>query len=189
MSAPHVVLDACVLYPATLRDLLIELACTPLYRAHWTAQIQREWVENLLEQRVDLSDVALERTVLLMDRAVPDAQVRGYEHRTETLTLPDAEDRHVLAAALECGASQIITFNLKDFPSSVLMPLGIEAIHPDNFVLWALELKRTTVLDAIKATRTRLRNPPRSVSEHLKYLRKQGLSKTVNALEPFINKL
>ena len=103
MSPPVVVYDACVLYPAPLRDLLMHLAWARLVHARWTDAIHDEWIRNLLANRPDLSRAQLERTRALMERAVPEASVTGYEHRISALTLPDPDDRHVLAAAWRRG--------------------------------------------------------------------------------------
>lgn len=99
-----VVYDASVLYPAPLRDLLIWVAIKGLVRAKWTDQIQEEWLRNLLEQRPDLDERRLRRTQQLMNRALPDAHVSGYEDLISALELPDPDDRHVLAAAIRAGA-------------------------------------------------------------------------------------
>ena len=116
-----VVFDACVLYPAPMRDILIRLATAGLFAAKWTDRIHDEWTRNLLAQRPDLAD-ALERTRSLMDQAVPDCLVEGYESLIEGLSLPDPDDRHVLAAAIRAGAQTIVTINLKDFPALSLAP-------------------------------------------------------------------
>jgi hypothetical protein len=121
--------DACVLYPASLRDLLMWLARSGLFRARWTDAIHDEWIRNLLNDRSDLTAAQLERTRELMNAAVRDCLVTGYGHLIETLTLPDPDDRHVLAAAIQGGASVIVTFNLTDFPAETLQPYGIEAQH------------------------------------------------------------
>jgi hypothetical protein len=94
-----VVYDACVLYPAPLRDFLMWLGLSGQFRARWSAQIHNEWKRNLLANRSDLTGEQLDRTSALMDKAIPDGLVTGYEPLIEGLTLPDADDRHVLAAA------------------------------------------------------------------------------------------
>lgn len=109
-----VVYDACVLYPAPLRDLLIRLARTGLFRARWTEQILDECFRNLLANRTDLRAEQLNRTRELMVRAVPDCLVTAYEPLIDGLELPDADDRHVLAAAIRSAAQSIVTANLKD---------------------------------------------------------------------------
>jgi len=110
------VYDACVLYPAPLRDFLMWLALSGRFRARWSLEIHNEWKRNLLKNRPDLTTEQLDRTSDLMDQAIPDACVYGYERLIEGLTLPDVDDRHVLAAAIRCNASVIVTFNQKDFP-------------------------------------------------------------------------
>jgi hypothetical protein len=92
-----VIYDACVLYPAPLRDLLIELAQTGLFRAKWSDRILDECFSSLLEKRKDLRPENLSRTRTLMNLAVRDVLVQGYEDLIEGLDLPDPDDRHVLA--------------------------------------------------------------------------------------------
>jgi hypothetical protein len=106
-----------VLYPAPLRDFLIRLGLSGRFRARWSAQIHDEWKRNLLLNRPDLTAEQLNRTSALMDRAIPDALISGYEELIAGLTLPDIDDRHVLAATIRCNASVIVTFNEKDFPA------------------------------------------------------------------------
>src|ERR1035437_3804649 len=129
MSRFTVVFDANVLYPAPLRDLLMRLATTDLFRARWTERIHDEWMRNLLKNRLDIQPAQLLRTRQLMDMNCHDCLVTGYEVLIDQLQLPDNDDRHVLAAAIRCGADAIITRNLKDFPDAELSKYGIEAIH------------------------------------------------------------
>lgn len=119
MSRPPVItalLDANVLYPAPLRDYLLYLASLGVYLPLWTAVIQDEWIKNLIEARPDLKRAALEATQRSMDRAFPGSNITGYEFLIEGLSLPDPNDRHVLAAAIKGEAQVIVTANLKDFP-------------------------------------------------------------------------
>jgi PIN domain len=103
------VFDACVLYPASVRDLLLRLALTDLFRARWTDRIQDEWIGAVLKQRQDLTRSQLGRTRDLMNRAVPDCLVTSYESLIDGLHLPDPNDRHVLAAAIRCQAGVIVS--------------------------------------------------------------------------------
>ena len=178
--------DACVLYPFALRDLLIELACTDLFDARWTQEIHDEWIRNVLANRPDLSTERLEITRKLMDKAVPGCLITGYEPLIDTLELPDANDRHVLAAAIHGNAQVIVTFNLKDFSAAALEPYGIEALHPDDFVLNLATQNAPSVANAIRACQTRFRNPPRLMKDHLARLERQGLIRTVEALAPIL---
>jgi hypothetical protein len=90
--------DSCVLYPAPLRDLLMQLALTDLFRAKWTNMIHDEWIRSLLRNRPDLTQERLRRTRDLMNECVRDCIVEGFEPLIEALSLPDPDDRHVLAA-------------------------------------------------------------------------------------------
>jgi len=173
--------DACVLYPAPLRDLLIELACTNLFRTRWTDRIQEEWIINLHANRPELTLERLRRTAGLMNEAVEDCLVTDYEGLIPSLTLPDENDRHVLAAAIVGRADVIVTANLKDFPASVLTPYGIKAQHPDAFIRHALDLDRHA-LTAVRTVRLGLKRPPKSVDEYLASLLQQGLPETVSFL-------
>jgi hypothetical protein len=90
-----------VLYPAPSRDLLIQLAQMDLFKAKWSADIHREWIEALLRNEPRRDRATLERTRDLMDKAVRDCLVTGYEPLIPALALPDdGGDRHVLAAAI-----------------------------------------------------------------------------------------
>jgi len=170
-----VVLDACVLYPAPLRDLLMSLAVSYLFRAKWTENIHAEWKKNLLKNRSNLKDEQLLATIALMNEAVPDSLVDGYEELIPGLSLPDNDDRHVLAAAIVANAQVIVTFNLKDFPISELEKYNIEAQHPDEFLLHLLSLDHITVIEALKKMRQRLKNPPKSASEFVETLHRQNI--------------
>src|ERR1700685_3451310 len=100
MSDYTVLLDANVLYPAPMRDILLQLAVTDLFRAKWTAEIHREWMDGLLRKGAHRDRAALERTRALMDEKIRDCLVTGYEVLIPQIELPDPDDRHVLAAAI-----------------------------------------------------------------------------------------
>jgi predicted nucleic acid-binding protein len=175
--------DACVLYPAPLRDLLLHLALTDLFKARWTDRIHEEWIRSVLANRPDLTPELLDRTRLLMNRAVPDCLVTEYEGLIERLELPDPDDRHVLAAAIRCQAGVIVTYNLKDFPEHCLARYGIEALHPDEFIAHQFDLSPAKVGKAVRDQRQSLRNPPQSARQLLDTFLSLGLASTVSALE------
>lgn len=174
--------DANVLYPASLRDLLIRLARTGIVGARWTARIQDEWIRNLLANRPDLTPAQLQRTRELMEAAVPGAVVESYERRIGGLSLPDPDDRHVLAAAIEAAADVIVTFNTRDFPPAEVGRHGIQVLDPDAFVLALLGRYPEVVYSAARAQRSSLTRPPRSVAEYLGDLASGGLHGTAAAL-------
>lgn len=113
-----VVYDACVLHDPSLRDLLIRVARKRRLnlQARWSHQILDEMVDSITERRPDLDESRLNRTRELMCDAVPDCIVAGFEDLLEAISLPDEDDRHVVAAAISTNAQAIVTFNLRDFP-------------------------------------------------------------------------
>ncbi|NLA01741.1 MULTISPECIES: PIN domain-containing protein [Pseudomonas] len=180
-----VIYDACVLYPAPLRDLLMHLALTGAYRARWSEQIHDEWTRNVLKNRPDVSETQLDRTVGFMNQAIPDSLVSDYEPLIRGLDLPDEDDRHVLAAAIKCGASVIVTYNLKDFPAEILKRFEIEALHPDVFLSDIWDLDQAAVLEAVQKQRAALKNPVYSPRELLDTLLKQRLPEIVKHLSNY----
>lgn len=183
MASFVAVYDACVLYPAALRDLLVRLAQTRLFRGRWSNDIHREWTEALRRDRPDIGEEPVRRILALMEQAVPDALVTGYEDLVERLELPDQADRHVLAAALRCQAGVIVTYNLKDFPPAALAAYDLEAQHPDDFVSHLFDLDAAAVCAVVRDQRRALTNPPRTVGELLETFGSLGLTTTVAALE------
>jgi hypothetical protein len=177
-------LDANALYPAELRNLLMRLALAEAYRPRWSDRVQKEWTEALARDRPDLPREKIERVRVLMEQHIPEATVADYETLVGQLTLPDDGDRHVLAAAIKGDAEVLVTANLKHFPQAALAPCGIEALHPDEFVLRLIERTPARVLAAARDHRQSLKNPPKSVEEYLAALEKLGLVGTVAALRP-----
>lgn len=178
--------DANVLYPAALRNFLMHLALTGLFRATWSAGVHEEWIEALLRNRPGLSREKLERTRMLMDNHASDALVTGYEDLIPGLLLPDPNDRHVLAAAIRGRADVIVTINVRDFPAATLAPYGIEAQHPDEFIMHLLDLSPGRVAAAAQNHRESLKNPPKTIEEYLNTLEAQGLTQTVSVLRECI---
>jgi hypothetical protein len=185
MSNYTALFDANVLYPAPLRDVLMQLAVTDLFRAKWSADIHREWIEALLRNEPHRHRAALERTRELMDRATRNCLVSGYESLIPSLQLPDSEDRHDLAAAIVGHCDVIVTQNLKHFPDEALAPYGIDVQHPDEFLCNHLNLAQGLFCSAIQRVRHRLKNPPYTINEYLDTLTQNGLVATAAELRPF----
>jgi hypothetical protein len=178
------VYDACVLYPAFLRDFLVWLAVVGRrrkeLRAKWTGRIHEEWMRAVRRQRPDARRSALMRTRRRMDQNVPGCRVYGYRRWEGHLTLPDPNDRHVLAAALACVADVIVTFNIRDFPAAVLQPFGVTALTPDDFVCRLLD--SGGVAAAAAAQRATMTRPALSLDEYLDALRRNRLPGVAAAL-------
>jgi predicted nucleic acid-binding protein len=181
------ILDACVLYPAPIRDLLLHLADANLYTPKWTDKIHDEWTRNLLLNRSDISPHQLHKTTIAMQEAFPDACVSNYEVLIKSIKLPDENDAHVLAAAIRCNADVIVTANLKDFPNNYLQQFDIAALHPDFFISNLLELNPDLGLTAFKNQVANLRNPPMTAIAVLGKLENAGLKNTVKALNVLLH--
>jgi hypothetical protein len=181
-----VIYDACVLYPAPVRDLLLRIANTGVVRARWSDRILDECFRSIAAQRPDLAPTALARTRQLVREAVPDCIVTGFEHLEDGLDLPDPDDRHVLAAAIRANAQAISTFNLRDFPDHILERYDIEPKHPDEFVLDSIDLAPGAVVQCVTDQARALRNPPVMIPELLDTLRRLGLVQSVSRLREML---
>lgn len=177
-----VIYDACVLYPAPLRDLLIRIARTGLVRARWTNAILDECFRSILADRPDLQASDLKRTRELMVQAVPGCLVEGSESLIDGLALPDPDDRHVLATAIAAGAQVIVTWNVKDFPAGALAAHGIEAQDPDEFINHLLGLSTPLIYKAVVEQAADLKNPPMTLAQVLDKLEQNGLAISVAQL-------
>jgi len=121
-----------------------------------------------------------------MNRAFPDAMIRNFESLITSLTLPDADDRHVLAAAIRGQADVLVTANLKDFPLAIVGLFDIEVQHPDQFISSFLATHPDEVLLAFKSQVGNLRRPAKTAAEVLEILRRNGLTTTVDTLRALL---
>lgn len=175
LDPPVALLDANVLFPQFLRDVLLRLAVARLFSPRWTDRIQNEWTGNLIAKRPDVTREAVQRTRKLMEVAFPQARVTGYRRHEKSFAGIHAGDRHVAAAAAAAGATQIVTFNLRHFPHDALAPFAIEAVHPDAFISAFLSLDRDQVVKILEKHRAGLRRPALSPSQYRAAFRKTGL--------------
>ena len=182
MGRLTVVYDATVLYPSLLRDVLIRVAGSGVFRARWTERILDEVFFNLPRNRPDLDPKKLSRTRRWMCLAVEDCLVTGYEELIDDLWLPDPNDRHVLAAAISCGAQSIITENVKDFPCSILDGFGIRRQSADEFLCELIASSPAIVQHSIEDAAAAFKKPPRSVDEVLTALALSGTPRAVEML-------
>lgn len=183
------VLDANVLFSANLRDTLLWPAFRGVYEARFSASIHEEWIRAILKHRAQTTRFTLEKTRDLMNRKIPGGLVEGFEPLIETISLPDRNDRHVLAVAIHAKAPVIVTRNTADFPASILAPYRIATQTPDEFLSALLRQSREDLLDSLRAQRANLQNPPLSMEIFLANLRNQNLPRFTAALEPFQNQL
>ena len=179
---PAALLDANVLYPFHLRNLLVQLGVDLIFRPRWTERIHDEWVRNLGATGW-ASRERLSRTLGIMERVLPGANVPGWERRLSRVpVLPDPDDRHVIAAALEAPASVILTLNLRDFPAATLAPLGLVAEHPDSFLCRLLDADPEAVRASAEAAQANLSRSTPNFEGFLAALDRQGLGSFASAL-------
>ncbi len=174
------VLDANVLYPFSIRDTLLRLAELELHRPLWSGRILEEMREALLEHGVDVDRA--ERLVNTMREAFEEAEVEEAEiERLEPAMTNDPDDRHVLACAVAADSELIVTSNLAHFPSEACEPVGVEARHPDDFLLDLLDLAPEGVHAALEEQAADL-NPPWPLDELLLALERAGVPQFVAAI-------
>ena len=183
---PVVICDACVLFSITMADLLTSLGEAGLYRPRWTREIHEEWIRNVIKTREQSGTVTREKLEARRDamiEAIEESLVEDYEELIPTITLPDPNDRHVLAAAIKAKANLILTMNLKDFPKSALTVWDITAKHPDDFTTDLLRTDQEAVVAVIREMRQRRKRPPISADDFLAQLMRQGLKAFVARLQ------
>jgi len=142
------VLDTCVLAPMPLCDTLLRLAEDPaLYLPKWSNDILLELRSTL--QHMGYTAGQVQRRITAMETAFGEAKVVGYECLLASMT-NHPKDRHVVAAAVRCGADAIRTGNVKHFPTDSVAPYEIEVLTPDQFLVQQLDLNRELVMDRIR---------------------------------------
>jgi len=153
-------LDTCVLYPSYLRDVLLQIAQHGVYRALWSAEILDELARTLRVRHLARGhdahtvDAYVRRLLEQMDMAFPDALVENWHSLVPTVTLPDPNDRHVVAAAIVGRADVIVTQNLRDFPPEAL-PSPLLVQNADTFLLDSLDLHPAAVIAAVRTVAAR----------------------------------
>lgn len=159
MARYAVLLDACVLVPIALADTLLRIAERDLFRPLWSARIVAEATDAISAIHPDVPPQHVLTRFAAMDEAFEDARVDGWEDIEQTVTLPDPDDRHVVAAAVRGRADAIVTANVRDYPTDVVEPLHIEVNHPDDFLLDQLDLAPKVVLDVLREQAAHTRRP------------------------------
>lgn len=183
-----VILDANVLYPFLVRDVLLPLAAAGLYRARWSPDIMEEWSSHLIKAKPERQEKII-KTVDTMNEHFPEAVVEGYEDLIPSLNLPDENDRHVLAAAIKADASVIVTENTRDFPPEVLSKFDIETRTADEFAVDTFELYVTDAVTAMRDMRARYTKPAKTPDELIVSLVACRLVDFANALGPHTGSL
>lgn len=163
-------LDACVLVPVALADTLLRLAEVGLYRPLWSDLVLDEMVDAIGLIHPELASGQARSRAAAMRVSFEDACVTDWEELVAGISLPDLDDRHVVAAALQGRADMIVTANMRDFPSGILDPMGLEVQHPDEFLLNQLDLDPDLTVATLHRQAAATRRPAittRSLLDHL----------------------
>lgn len=175
MAIYSAVLDACVLVPIALADILLRTAEKQLFRPVWSERILAETRAALTVIHPKIDPKLFDRRIWHMNETFPDASVTNLDSIATGIALPDPNDNHVLAAAIRGQCNAIVTANLRDFPECYLNEFGIEAISPDDFLLNQLDLLARPVLDAVREQAVAASNPVLAVDELLVVLGRAGV--------------
>ncbi len=161
----RVVLDACVLYPAALRDILLRAAEARFFSPIWSERILAEMFSALSRNRPDIPRERLVRLQDLMSAAFPEADV---ETDRVAMQLPDPDDSHVVAAAMAGHASTIVTLNVRHFPQSIVdVHTRAMVMTPDQFLLQLLREDPAAMIRVVRHAASSLKNPRLSAGEFL----------------------
>jgi hypothetical protein len=173
--APVYVLDACVLYPVVIRDLLLTLATLDAFEPRWTEAILDEMTRNVLADYPTINPADFEAgSVGAMRRAFPAAPVEGYEHLIGDMD-NHPKDRHIAAAALHIGAAAVVTYNVRDFDSELLRRRGIAIITPPQLVEELVGDEPSVVALAVWSMAARKKRPRMSPTDVVEAIvRQQG---------------
>ncbi len=178
------VLDTNIIYPIEIRDVLFWFAHYELFTPKWSNNIFDEW-KRVMKQK-GIKEEEIKKRVDMANLAFPDAFVFNYEPLIETLTLPDINDRHVMAAAIKTNANVIVTNNLKDFPDKYLATFGLSAKSADDFITDIIDLNHDKAVEAFRKLVLNRRNPDLDEFEVLDVLRKNGLEDSAHYLHSLI---
>jgi predicted nucleic acid-binding protein len=173
-NAPLVVIDANLLYPFHLRNLLVQFGVDSIIAPRWTLRIHEEWISNVVAAGRAPRDRLL-LTLDLMNGALPEADVRGWETHVSGLNLPDPDDCHVLAAALAAKAQTILTMNLRDFPATELSRHGVVAVHPDGFLCGLYDADPELLRASTEMAHENLSRSAPTFADYVDALERQGL--------------
>ncbi|MBB1571154.1 MAG: PIN domain-containing protein [Propionibacteriaceae bacterium] len=169
-----VFLDACVLVPITLTNVLLTAAEDSLLQPHWSPEVLEEAIIAINEIRPHLNETQIHRRFSAMDAAFPGASVAGDPSRLDHREFPDPDDRHVVAAAMAAGVEIIVTANIRDFPTTLMNTLGLIVMSPDELLLKLLAENKTAVLEVMLKVASTLRSPQQSIEELLVALKRAG---------------
>lgn len=179
-------IDACVLAGALPRNMVLSLAEAGFFRPRWSAEILAETERAIcsIHQKRGAADpeTVANRHCDAIRRAFPEAMTEGYETLIPGCELPDKDDRHVLAAAIQARASVIVTNNTKHFPGASISPFNIIASTADDFLADVIDLDPSGAVAALRTMRRRFKKPELDAESLILKIESAGLSQTANLL-------
>lgn len=177
---PKLFLDANVLYVSLLRDLILRLAVEGVCHVFWSADVQNEWKRHLV--KAGYAEQVILRTQQRMNTVFPAAQVQDYEELMVQIELPDPQDHHVLAVAIQAKAQWLVTFNLKDFPAEVTELYQIQVVHPDQALIQLMEQASEGFSKALDKLIAALKAPPMTKEDIAQALAKLNMPQSATKL-------
>ena len=185
MDQLSALLDANVLYSVQSRDILLQLARDSFFEVRWSLAIQNELRKSLGHKAPHVSDAQLERLLSTMNNSFPDALAAGFEDLVESLNLPDADDRHVLAAAIFGGCNLLVTHNIRHFPHEYIRTFGLRVYRPDDFLAALLLSNPRRFCAFVSRVLSRLRNPAYTFDQYVSQFLQNGLVQTSAILQRY----
>jgi len=164
----------------------VQVAAEGLIEARWTDEIHDEWMRNLAGV-VPIERLSITRR--LMEVALPDAAISGYQRHIDHVELPDAGDRHVVAAGIESGATVIVTWNVADFPAGELAKFGLRCQNPDDFLVDLHDRARNLLLRSLANARANLSRTQLSPAGFLDAMTAQRLTRLVERVVRRVDRL
>lgn len=171
------VLDACILYPFHLRNVVVQAAVDRLFDARWTDDIHDEWIRSLAAAAPTIPEARLLATRALLEQALPAARITGHHRHITSIALPDPDDRHVVAAGIEARAALIVTWNLRDFPAAELKRFGLRRATPDTFLSQLYDERPDVMTASLANARRNLRVSQVSPQAFVGFLSGQRLAR------------
>lgn len=181
-----VLVDACCLAGGMHRNIILSLAAAGYFRVNWSERILEETGRAI--SRITDNHANVEKQLNNIRNAFPEASIEGYEALEQTIAegMKDKDDAHVIAAAVHCDASVIVTDNLKDFPPTLLKQYNIETKSSDDFIADCIDLDKVGAMKVLNTMRQRCKKPALTWEELCLLVEKRGLTQTSVMMQEFI---
>lgn len=181
--------DSSALYPLPLRDLLLRLAATDIFRARWSHDVLQDWRSDFATRHPSVAATVLQQQCDAMNEEARDALVEGHHVFLPIFSALDTRARHVIAAAIHSRSDVIVTTEDARYPEHILKHHFLDKQHPDEFIAHAIDLDPGKAVAAARELRLALHSPPRDPIAYLRMLERAGLPQTFSLLREFIRSM